>query len=96
MINIPNSTEPSTLSELTNIDIECQKTIRVPENLLANYQKFFDFVIPKSAAEIYLVLPHSYIDKSREMQSTLERLRPHSKIQIFLATKSTDIFLCVN
>jgi len=78
------------------INEECLYYKEIPRSIISNYEKFFNFVLPKNVEdkEIIISIPEEIFHEIEIIRNSILKVRKFKTIMIIL-DKSSNIFVCI-
>ncbi|MEM4769026.1 MAG: DUF4898 domain-containing protein [Saccharolobus sp.] len=56
-------------------------------NVITDYQKFFNLILPKQLSEIFIILPSEKADITKKIKEDLYKIRPGASVIIMYSNK---------
>ena len=56
-------------------------------NVITDYQKFFNLILPKQLSEIFIILPSEKDDIAKKIKEDLYKIRPNASVIIMYSNK---------
>ena len=56
-------------------------------NIITDYQKFFNLILPKQLSEIFIILPSEKDDMAKKIKEDLYKIRPSASVIIMYSNK---------
>ncbi len=75
---------------------ECAYYKEVPRSLISDYEKFFNFILPKNAdnKDIIITVPEGIFYEIGEIRESLRKIRSFKSITIIMG-KTSKISICI-
>ncbi|MEM3972137.1 MAG: DUF4898 domain-containing protein [Saccharolobus sp.] len=59
-------------------------------NIITDYQKFFNLILPKQLSEIFIILPSEKDDITKKIKEDLYKIRPSASVIIMYSNKISN------
>lgn len=77
------------------IILKCEQVKSVKPSIISDYDKFFDFYLPRNLKSITVFLPYDMLNDSEKIREALTKVRPDAEITILLNLDLKEIIFCL-